>query len=246
MRDWYALGLMDLSEVAQGVAAMPDLPQADGFFTEVKAWGRDSVIFADILATAMRTSRDYHFSQAVETLAASAKGLQIVADFVAGVDYREFGEYYLDALAVLLSSNKYKELAQRLLNALPLSFFEQEDVFVHVCHSGLYAKLLRYYQPAAREIAIMGQELDNLSPESMITSALERYKKRKAALQSVDTTKRETGGVDWRVQNFKVKIDTNENNISTAMDNIARSYAGLTFALTDMEKVTPAELSISF
>jgi hypothetical protein len=199
-RKFLEMSLINEAEAAGRIASLSLPDESEGVLEEINNWGERTSPFTGILRglLASEKAKSYTKSQAIELLGKNTEGRKIIMDAIRAKSIKD-NSVYLDALSVLIKGNETKTVAVSLLNDLPVSFFENEELFIHIAHHGLAERLLKYHK--ASEIAIMVRCLGDLRVGDMITRALDNYFVQ-AGRQRTNPPKPRFGhsgnDVDWR------------------------------------------------
>jgi len=210
-RKWIEFGMWDINNASEAVAELPLPEDLDKVLEEIGNWEDKSTPFRNILEGVLLSKdvQGYRKIESAEMLAETPEGRITLLEYIRGEGRQELGEYYLDALAILVEKEDTRETAIALLNELPLSHFEQQDTFVHVTHHRLHDKLLKFH--SAPEMGIMAHCIDSLSAGSLITSALEQYMQIKQRMQQ-EAREREDNAMMARVDKARAMLEDLEVN----------------------------------
>ncbi len=176
-RKWVEFGILSPSQAAEKIAEMPLPEDLDQFFRELENWGDRVDSLSSILKKLLPATKGYQRTEVCKLLGKKPEGRAVVLEVVRGIPREAIDGDYLDMLNVLSNGRETRDDALALLNDLPVSFFEDKDVFIHVAHSrhSLQNLLLRHKSPGIRTMLSC---MDELGVGQLITDALDEYFRR--------------------------------------------------------------------
>ncbi|MDD5421967.1 MAG: hypothetical protein PHT32_00890, partial [Candidatus Omnitrophica bacterium] len=171
-RKFLEFNLLDENEATKRISPLSLPSDTKDLMEEIGKWkGRNQPFITILESMLKRATESYDKSRAMELLGKSAEGRKIVLDAIKGAQPKDYGHAYLDALDVLVEGRETRATAIALLNNIPVSFFEGQDIFIHIAHSN--KELLKHHK--APEVAVMLECLEELTAGSLITRALDKY-----------------------------------------------------------------------